>query len=644
MKHWFAAEALGRRMVVLFWVLLWIAPAHSEPFTREQIQFFESKIRPLLSDRCFKCHGPEKHEGELRLDSRASIIAGGERGPAIAVGQPNQSLLIAAVNYRNADLQMPPKSKLSRRQIEDLTRWIQMRAPWPQESQPVESGTAGRKRESFEITDADRTYWAFQPVHRPVAPSTTKIWAARGDIDRFINHQLETRELQPNARASRADLIRRVTFDLIGLPPTYQEVQDFVSDSSPDAYARLIDRLLAMPQYGERWGRHWLDVVRYAQTNGYERDDEKPMAWRYRDYVVRSFNEDKPYDQFIREQVAGDELDPNDMDGLLATGFFRLGVWDDEPDDKRLARQDELDDMIRATCETLLGLTVGCARCHEHMFDPISQQDYYGISAFFKNIRPYSGPRYDRDSPTYSPLYPRKGVQAWHAQLDARTKHTQQGIESILAPVRKRLFDAKLETLSEPLRSALDMDPANRNERQKKLATQAEEAASPNSDAVRKALVQEDESRVKAMQQALAEFKANPPWKEAGYALSVREQGPVAEDTFLLVRGNPGRPGRQVEPAFLQVLANSGNPPPSYQPLVNSTGRRRVLAEWIASPDHPLTARVMVNRIWQRHFGRGIVATPNDFGRAGVAPTHSQLLDWLAAEFVAGAWSIKHLH
>ena len=525
--------------------------AERTDFSPEGIQFFESKIRPLLVNNCHECHGNEKHKGNLQLNSRKTILRGGDSGAAIVPGDPAKSLLIEAVKYTNPDLEMPPKKTLGKQAVADLEQWIRLGAPWPSETALV----TAKREHGFSITDEDRDYWAFRPVKHP---RLTKRNGNQAPIDQLIQAQLDARGIAANPIADKATLIRRAYFDLIGLPPTYGEMQAFVNNASPDAWPRLIEHLLGLPQYGERWGRHWLDVVRFAQTNGYERDDEKPLVWKYRDYVIRSFNEDKPYDRFVMEQIAGDELTDVDNDSLIATGFYRLGVWDDEPDDPRAAEFEALDDMLKTTSETFMGLTVGCARCHDHMFDPISQRDYYEMLAFFRNVRYYDKPKYEWDSATYSPLIAPLEVFAWQNQPD-------------------KPKDAK------------------------------------------------------------------PPWDGREYAMTVREHSAKPMDTHLLIRGNAGRPSNKVEPEFLKVLAKT-KPAIEKSPNPFTTGRRLALAKWIASPGHPLTARVMANRIWQFHFGRGLVATPNDFGKAGKPCANPALLDWLAAEFVDGDWSIKHMH
>ncbi|MBI1901737.1 MAG: PSD1 domain-containing protein [Planctomycetia bacterium] len=516
----------------------------------EQVQFFESKVRPLLAGRCFKCHGPEKQKGGLRLDSRERALAGGESGPAVVPGKPDESLLVDAINFRG--LEMPKDGRLKPGEVEILTEWVRLGAPWPNSTPPgppfgrggreAKPSPKGPRRGAFEITDDDLAHWSFQPLRRPAIPEVGDAAWPANTIDNFILAKLDERGLSPSPPAERRELCRRAWFDLVGLPPPPEEVEVFAADDSPGAYERLLDRLLAMPQYGERWGRHWLDLVRFAQTNGYERDDEKPLAWRYRDYVIRSLNDDKPYDQFIVEQLAGDELDGPTDDSIDATGFFRIGVWDDEPDEKPAAQYDELDDVLRTSGEAFLGLTVGCARCHDHKFEPISQENYYQLLSYFRGIAPYG--------------------------KDKSATHWEQNADAIFAPL-----------------------PSG-----------------------------------------------------AGKTLAVRNRPGETPATRILVRGNHAAPSKEVQPAFLEVLGSLADEPPRTDPTFSPHTRRRELAEWIASPHNPLTARVIVNRLWQHHFGRAIVATPSDFGRAGSPPSHQELLDWLACELIEGGWRLKRTH
>jgi hypothetical protein len=547
-----------------------------------RVAFFETRIRPLLADNCFKCHTGRKPKGRLRLDSRSGLVQGGERGPAILLGHPEQSLLIRAVGQVDDDLKMPPSRKLHRHQIEDLELWIKQGAYWPG-SHEEQTAVASAQSE-FHPSAKDRDYWAFRPIRRPPMPLTSSRERLANPIDAFLLARLDARGLKPNPPASRRELVRRAFFDLIGLPPGPEEVAAFEMDSRPDAWERLIDRLLASPHYGERWGRHWLDLVRYAQTNGYERDGEKLYAWRYRDYVIRAFNEDKPYDRFIREQLAGDEQEPRTDDALIATGFYRLGVWDDEPDDARQAVYDELDDMVTAISQTFLGLTINCARCHDHKFDPISQKDYYRLLAFVQNIRGYEEPKkFDLRSAAFAPLGPRESIERWQKEIEEKSRMLKGSVATTADAGKKKEAQLRLE----------------------KLAGQP------------------------------------PPF---AWALCVREKGSTAPQTHVLVRGNAATPGQAVEARFPEVLEARMPAVPRPRPSRESTGRRRALADWVADRRNPLTPRVLVNRVWQHHFGRGLVPTPNDFGKAGMATMHPELLDWLAAEFIDGGWSIKRLH
>jgi cytochrome c553/cell division septum initiation protein DivIVA len=540
------------------------------------------------------------------------------------------------VSYREPDLQMPPKRKLSENQVADLAQWIRSGAVWPPsdraELEPRALGTA---------TGRGADHWSFQPVRRPEAPRAAPYQRQLNPIDAFISAKLADRSLAPNGPATRRELIRRVYFDLIGLPPSYESVTAFERDPAPDAYARLIEQLLALPQYGERWGRHWLDVVRFAQTTGYERDGEKPLSWRYRDYVIQSFNEDKPYDLFVREQLAGDELDPPTPSGIIATGFFRLGVWDDEPADKEAALFDEFDDYISTTGAAFLGLTLGCARCHDHKFDPIPQSDYYSLLAFFRNVRAYQSAKPSLDSPAYVPLAHATEVQRWKREQ----AHKLETVDAALTPLKQenqksksriKELETELAALASPSAvSGASGGAGSRVEQESVLA-------------LRKS-IEEEKQAVKSREPAFAKLEqersgiaaASPNWE---WALAARESGAERKPTHVLVRGNALTRGREVQPAFLTVLGGGGPDTAQSRPDASSTGLRLALANWLTRPDHPLTARVMVNRIWKHHFGQGLVKTTTDFGRIGAPPTHPELLDWLASEFVRGGWSVKRMH
>ncbi|MFN0195545.1 MAG: PSD1 and planctomycete cytochrome C domain-containing protein [Planctomycetaceae bacterium] len=584
--------------------------------TAEQLQFFERDIRPLLVNRCQKCHGKDKQQGHLRLDSLAALLAGGDSGPAAVPGQPAESLLIQAVGYEGA-IQMPPSGKLKPEEIDLLTQWVAMGLPWTNSVGDEKSPLVPRKGD-LPITEDDRAFWSFQPPRRPPVPAVRQSDWPSNPLDRFILQKIEEQGLIPSPPASPRELARRLYFDLIGLPPTLEELDEFLRETAaPAAYERLVDDLLARPQFGERWGRHWLDLVRYAQTNGYERDDEKPQAWRYRDYVIRALNEDKPYDQFVIEQLAGDELDQITDDSLTATGFYRLGVWDDEPDDRVQARFDELDDILHTTSATFMGLTVACARCHDHKFDPIPHEDYYKLLSFFQNISLYgseiNGTHYGiNKSGIFTPLVTLPVAEQWRTR---RSKMLPQ-----LKPLEEKL------------------NALNQEDEEKKKASEEE----------RKSL----EEQINHLKGTLQ----NPPFP---HVLSIRENPPATDPLAVLIRGNPQTPGKTVETGFLQVLSRSDwnsnfvslpqgddERKQALQVLevIPTSGRRRALAEWLVSPRHPLTARVIVNRLWQHHFGRGLVPTPSDFGRTGEPPSHPELLDWLACELQENGWSLKHIH
>ncbi len=428
--------------------------------------------------------------------------------------------------------------------------------------------------------------WAFRPVVRPEVPRVeAEPGAIRNPIDAFLLRSLNANGLVAAPEADRRTLIRRLSFDLTGLPPTPREVEAFVHDPSPDAYESLVDRLLASPHYGERWARYWLDLVRYAETHGYERDDPKPNAWKYRDWVVRSLNADKPYDRFLIEQLAGDEMPDATFETKIATGIHRLGLIDDEPADPVMDRFDQLDDMIKTVGTTFLGLTIHCARCHDHKFDPIPQADYYRMVAIFA-----PGKRFVRDSvESISVVLASESEQTRVAELN-------RAVDRQIASIRERLQG--LGEVSKPLKDEL-------------------------------------EARIKALE-------TNRP-AMLPMALGLTDDGPTAEPTKLLKRGDAHSPGPEVAPGFLSAIEPE---PPAIRPAAagHSTGRRLALARWIASPTNPLTARVLVNRLWQYHFGRGIVGTTSDFGAMGDEPSHPDLLDWLASEFIARGWSLKAMH
>ena len=721
------------------------------------VKFFETKVRPLLAQSCFRCHGEKKQRGDLRLDSLAAALQGGGRGPALVPGYPEKSLLIKAIGHEDKDLKMPEDKKLPREQIDVLTQWIQMGAPWP----GADKVAAAPKKGEFVISDKDRAHWSLQPVKRPGVPAVKNGGWVKNPIDAFILARLEAKGLTPNPSASKHELLRRVTFDLTGLPPTPAEVDAYLADTAPDAYAKLVDRLLDSPRYGEKWARHWLDLVRYGETNSFERDNPKPHVWRYRDYVIRAFNADKPYDLFLKEQLAGDELGRSDADAIIATGYYRLGIWDDEPSDPLLARYDGLDDIVATTGQVMLGLTFDCARCHNHKIDPIAHKDYYRLMAFFHNINHFrnGGPTDETaifTSPEQTQTYEeqeralakqRDKVQQQISKIEAdfralyEKKKGEQALGTDLDDLQYKFYRnawtslpdfsvAKHEDAGKLPKGLFDIGPRTRNEAfgfvyngtlivpetGKYTFFLDSDDGSRLSVAGKTAITYDGIHGMGTVQKASVELPAGRlpikleyfqniygyglyvAWSGPGFerrllsapekqavtdfgramqldgpkllgkerfavyqklkkqldglkvqapaerALCVTEAGPSAPETFVLQRGNPHVKGDKVAPAFPSVFNLPEPVLPAPKPGARTSGRRLVLANWIASKDNPMTARVMANRLWQHHFGRGIVRSPNDFGLQGFRPTHPELLDWLASAFTERGWRMKAMH
>lgn len=690
--------------------------------------FFETKVRPVLAERCWSCHGDAKQSSELRLDSRARILQGGLQGPAIEPGKPDESLLIEVVDGSGL-LTMPPKGKgdkLKPEQIEALGDWIRAGAPWPEHLEVADS-KAG----------ASETHWSFQPVEAVEVPSVADPSKVATPVDAFIVSKLEQAGLSPSPSADRRTLVRRATFDLTGLPPTPEEVEAFEKDESPDAFARLVDRLLDSPQYGERWARHWLDVARYADTKGYVFQQERryPFSYTYRDYVVEAFNQDKPYDQFLKEQIAADQLKSDDPTTLAALGFLTVG--------RRFlnSQQDIIDDRIDVVTRGLMGLTVACARCHDHKYDPIPTEDYYSLYGVFASCdEPEDLPKIGESSGPEAEKYRQERQKRLKAVSDyveerrqAYQKVTREQAEAYLLAAfdlgfkdggrgdkkldgivrdRKlrpellrrlmrlwkrgekakaepflqawRAFEAvpaedfaekapavssKLvetaENLVGPPEPSLAFvvaqpPPESMREvvaRYGRLLAEAAKPESPETEAVREArevldqkggpfVVASDEvdrlkdraerNKIRALERKVAELDVVHPGAPPRAMVLVDREEPVEPHVFL--RGNPGRRGETVPRRFLKVLSG-----PDREPFEHGSGRLD-LANEVADAQNPLTARVFVNRVWRYHFGEGLVRTPSDFGLRGDEPTHPELLDWLATDFIRNGWSVKHLH
>jgi hypothetical protein len=604
---------------VLAALLLLSVPASSQN-DPDAVRHFEDKVAPLLAARCYKCHSAEapKPKGGLRVDSREALLKGGELGPALVPGNAEKSALLRAIGWTDPDLQMPPKEKMPAAEIEILRQWVAAGAPWS-------AKTAKARKPEKKITDADRAWWSFQPVKDPVPPPADPL--ARNEIDRFIHAKLKAEGLVPGPEADRRTLLRRLSFDLHGLPPTPAELEAFEKDASPDAYEKQVERLLAHPRYGERWGRHWLDLVRYAESDGYKQDGYRPNTWPYRDYVIRAFTDDKPYDRFLQEQLAGDEIAPDDPKVTVATGYLRLGIYEYNQRNAWGQWRDILNDITDVTGDAILGLGMGCARCHDHKFDPILQRDYFALQSFF------GGLLWRDDLPLATPAEVadyRKKRAAWEEKTAAIRAEIAQIEKPFLAGADKSILSKFLPELqavyAKPAaeRAPYDVQIADLVERQ----VIAERALI---DGKIKGATRE---RWSELQRKLAEFDKDKP-RDLPAGLVVTDIGPVAAPTMI-----PGD-DRVIPPAFLTVL---GGAPLKIDPLAASSGRRLALARWLTRPEHPLAARVMVNRLWQHHFGRGLVATSNDYGHLGEKPSHPELLDWLAARFVKEGWSVKAMH
>ncbi|QDU23521.1 PSD1 and planctomycete cytochrome C domain-containing protein [Urbifossiella limnaea] len=599
---------------------------------------FNADVRPILKSYCTDCHGEaEKLKGGLDLRLRRLAVAGGKSGPAVVPGKIAESLLVERVISGD----MPPgKKKLSAAEIDVLRRWVAGGAA-------VEGPEPEKLAPGLAIAPEDRAWWAFQSVSRPPVPT------AGHTIDAFVLAKLREKGLGFNRPADRVALLRRVTFDLVGLPPTPEEAEAFAADPDPRAYEKLVDRLLARPEYGERWGRHWLDVAGYADSEGGSPDDPvRTNAWKYRDYVIRAFNADKPFDRFVREQLAGDELvrppytnlAPADLDALIATGFLRMA-----PDgtgaagaDQKLARNAVLTDTVKITASAFLGLTVGCAECHNHRYDPIPQTDFYRLRAAFEpgfDLTAWKAPA-ARQVSLYTP-----DERAMAVAIEAEAGVLERARLAKQAEFIAATFEKELAKLPEDRRAAAraarDTPDAKRSPVQKKLM---QEHPSLNVSAGSLYLYDaKAAAALKKMAEGAAEMRKKKPVE--GFVRALTEVPGKVPQTVLFHRGDVEQPKGVVPPGGLAVLDDAlPLTIPKALPPSGTSGRRLALANWLTDPRHPLTARVFVNRVWMHHFGRGLVGSPGDFGRLGERPTHPELLDWLAADFVANGWGVKRLH
>lgn len=606
-----------------------LTPTPGDDAEREKLRFFENEIRPIFVNRCIECHGEKKQKGGLRLDHLDRILKGGTTGPALVVGDPAKSLLVSAIHYRDEDLQMPPKEQLPPREIALLEKWIALGAPWP--------ATGGTRIavDQYGFTAEDRLYWFFQPLSHPqlpTLPAPAASWA-RSDLDRFVAAKHAEFALTPAPEADRAEFVRRLYFDLHGLPPTPAQVNAFVADSSPRAYENLVDALLASPRYGERWAQHWLDLVRYAESDGYRADAYRPGAWPYRDWVINSLNADKPYDQFVREQLAGDELAPDDPAVFVATSYLRNPVYEWNQRDVRGQADLIVTDLTDNAGEVFLGLSVGCARCHDHKFDPILQKDYFALRAFFE-------PVLWRSDLKLATREEQARFEEKQSAWLAATADIRRQMEDLVGAERTRLIKRAHDRFTDEIQAMMDKPAATRAPGEHVLATIAERQLAYEIEHFepQKSLKTSDaKKRYASLEVELKKFDSLKPTPLPA-AFVATDAGPAAPVTKMKSRKAGDR---EVAPGFMTLIDPNA---PTISPLPHSTGRRSALASWITRPDNQLATRVIVNRIWQYHFGRGLAATPNDLGHLGDRPTHPELLDWLARRFVAGGWSMKKLH
>ena len=687
--------------------------------------FFESKVRPVLAKNCQMCHNPKMKSAGLDVSTAAGFVAGGQSGPLVNAKEPEKSRLLHVISYDEA-LKMPPMGKLKPEDLANLETWVKLGAPWPG-ADPAAIAKLPPPAPGATFTSEQKTFWAFQPVKKVTPPDLaqakieSKAWVQNA-IDGFVISKLQAQGLKPAPRTDNLSLLRRATFDLTGLPPTLAEIQAYLADTSPQAYEKVIDRLLASSRYGERWGRHWLDVARFADSTGNDEDHRYPYAWRYRDYVIDSFNKDVPYDQFIREQLAGDLLAAH-AEGetkkrdIVATGFLALGAKALAQQDKQKMMYDIYDEQVDVTSRAFLGMTMACARCHNHKFDPILTKDYYSMVAMFASTQQFDDPKSHVSKLLYTPLVPKEQYEEYKAQQDklsllkvavdevasvdgekyTRTQSTHLA-QSMLAA--REIYEGGQPATAELKRwvtylseggkahpQLADWDNAPKAQRtqvaqayqtrflgqfdawtkrmdiwrtQVRARALAKDMPPPEkpkfeaatdlffyevyiqqgplhlADKARdKVLSPEVLAKVTALNKEFAELKAHAK-PEPDMACAVAEGESVAQKVF--IRGDYNSPGEDAPKAFPTILATPADP------AIRSASGRMELANWIASPQNPMTAKVMVNRLWQWHFGEGIVRTPDNFGKMGDRPSHPELLDFLATRFTETGWSIKAMH
>ncbi len=701
--------ALAVIAVALFSSGLSQSADHSQSLeiTESQREFFEKKIRPLFVEHCYQCHdsSSDKLKGGLAINSPSAFRSGGDSGPAFIPGKPEESLLIEAIHYQNRDLQMPPKTPLPARAIKDLEAWVKMGAPDPRPDDPTAKLSSGGMS-----PEEGRDFWSFRELKNPKVPAETH------PVDFFLDRKLKESSLPASEQASRETWIRRVTFDLIGLPPTPDEVRAFVADDSPDANTKVVDRLLSSPDYGVRWGRHWLDVARYADSNGLDENLAFAQAWRYRDWVMDSFRDDRPFDEFLIHQIAGDLIEEPTLDSLTATGFLALGARVlAEPDMEKL-EMDVIDEQIDTTGKAFLGLTLGCARCHDHKFDPILQSDYYSLAAILKNSRNFSGTNTGAIKHWYEHDFATEGEKPKLKEWDDKIAVAKKKASSMKSTTTVKLRGIARSKSVQYLEASLEFEPDDTLATVTKIAGKFDlhprilyhcrrHLENHQDDVVfgpwwkfRKegdvtalrdfyddhfgrailtfdALRKKDAKAKELPDKSLEPFRAALFQKDGFLAVPAKaehafnekdlaEYHKLAEEARIIESHAPDHPsamGIAEADEFVETLPihirgsylNLGDPVPRAVPAVftgelpqfpeEGSGRLE-LAKWMAHPDHPLTSRVIVNRVWRWHFGTGLVSTTENFGVLGDRPSHPELLDFLATWFVENGWSIKKLN
>lgn len=626
-------HSLAKCLLYVALLSLWQASAAAdESVSADSLKFFENRIRPLLAENCFKCHGPAKAEGGLRVDHITPLLKGGDSGPALIPRQPDQSLLMELVRRDDPDYAMPPDARdaLTPQQVADLKQWIALGAPWP-----TAETWSDEQRDEHGFTATDRSWWAVQPLADVNVPQNASDWV-KNEVDQFVLYTLQAQGLTPASAASAPELLRRMHFDLIGLPPAPAELEAFVTawESDPDqAVAAEVDRLLDDPRYGERWGQHWLDVVRYSDSDGYNADGYRPDAYRYRDYVINSLNDDKPYDDFVREQLAADEFAPDDPDKLIATAFLRHGVYEWNQRNAQMQWDLIITEMTNVTGEAFLGVGVGCAQCHDHKFDPILQKDYYALQAFLNAT-------WWPEDRTLATSSQRSEYNAKQAAWEEATRDIRAQLDELTGPHLRSTADGAWRVFPDPVKQMYSRPSAERTAYEEQISQLVQRQVD---DAIRKVdfkkKFEKDEQKLATWQQLTEKLQSFDSLKPTALpvAFIATDVGPTPAVTEFNSNGNKVA----VDPAFFTLL---GLPAPEIQPTEHTTGRRSALANWITQPDNPLSTRVIVNRIWQHHFAKGLVPTPNDFGRLGEEPSHPELLDWLTRRFLDGGWKMKSLH